>query len=130
MVDYDDAIKLSPTSAYVVIWRYLIQARAKNNEFATQELDIKSKALNQTWPYPIVELYLGRKTFESVLEAADSPDSICEAQFYIGGVGICCTAIMLQLKKVSGAAETTCRKSLIEISVRARKSRRLGLQSK
>ena len=36
------------------------------------------------WPYPIVDLYLGRKSLQAVEAAATKPEQRCEAQFYIG----------------------------------------------
>src|SRR5262249_49949950 len=36
------------------------------------------------WPFPIVELFLGRRTPAAVLDAARDPGERCEAQFYLG----------------------------------------------
>ena len=36
------------------------------------------------WPYPIVELFLGRRTPEATLAAARQHEEHCDAQFYVG----------------------------------------------
>jgi len=39
---------------------------------------------SQDWPYPVIEMFLGRSTPERVLSMASTPGERCEAQFYIG----------------------------------------------
>ncbi len=46
------------------------------------------------WPAPIIRLYLGQMTPESVLAAADDPDAntkkrqVCDANFFIGELAL------------------------------------------
>jgi hypothetical protein len=48
-------------------------------------LQSNASALKQSdWPFPAVELFLGRRTATATLAAATKPDERCEAQYYIG----------------------------------------------
>jgi tetratricopeptide (TPR) repeat protein len=70
--------------AYFVIWRYLARARANDNG-AGAELEASAERLkNKDWPYPLIELYLGRRSPSDVLSAAGTPDTDCGAQFHSG----------------------------------------------
>jgi len=45
----------------------------------------KAAGLKSTdWPYPVIELYLGRRSAADVLLVASKADERCEAQFYNG----------------------------------------------
>ena len=64
--------------AYSAIWGYL--ARERMGEDGTAELVAKAAGVKSTdWPYPVIELYLGRHSPADVLLAER-----CEAQFYNG----------------------------------------------
>lgn len=69
--------------SYSMIWRYLARERAGENGAA--ELDKNAARLKSAeWPYPVIEIYLGRRSPADVLSAAGKADERCEAQFYIG----------------------------------------------
>ena len=69
--------------AYSVIWRYL--AREHGAENGTAELEADAARLKSTnWPYPVIELYLGRRSPADILSAASKAEERCEAQFYNG----------------------------------------------
>jgi lipoprotein NlpI len=73
----------SPDDAYAVLWLFISRSHA--NKQSKMELEVTAATLNRAaWPYAAVELFLGRRTPESVLAAAGKPDQRCEAQFYIG----------------------------------------------
>ncbi len=66
-----------------MIWRYLARERA--GEKGADELGINAARLtNKDWPYPVIELYLGRRSPAEVLSAAGSPNEACEAQLHGG----------------------------------------------
>ena len=69
-------------NAYSAIWRYL--ARKHIDENGAAELEANAARLSKDWPYPVIELYLGRRSPAEVLSIASKPDEGCEAQFYIG----------------------------------------------
>ena len=67
-----------------MLWRHIALARS-GNQSAVAELETDAKKLKQPdWPYPVVELFLGRRTAEAMLAASTKPDEKCEAQFYVG----------------------------------------------
>jgi lipoprotein NlpI len=82
--DYARFIQFHPDEPYVVLRLYLARARSGLQTGAT-ELQSNASALKQSdWPFPVVELFLGRRTATATLAAATKPDERCEAQYYIG----------------------------------------------
>ena len=86
--DLSRAVELNPSGAYNVIWLYI--ARSKGATGAEDELAKNAARLNLTkWPGPVIELFLGKSTPETVLQAASDKDPLkktaqeCEANFYI-----------------------------------------------
>jgi len=83
IADYNAAISLDPENAYAALALYLARRRS-GAPTAAAELEIRSKNLKQpNWPYPVVELFLGRRTPEATLAAATKLGDRCEAQFYV-----------------------------------------------
>ena len=70
-------------SAYPAIWHYL--ARERGGENGAAELEANAARLrSKDWPYPVIELCLGRRSLAEVLSLASKPAERCEAQFYTG----------------------------------------------
>jgi tetratricopeptide (TPR) repeat protein len=70
-------------NAYSAIWGYLARERMGENGIVV--LEAKAARLKSTdWPYPIIELYLGRRSPADVLLDATKAEERCEAQFYNG----------------------------------------------
>jgi lipoprotein NlpI len=68
---------------YAAVYRFLARTRAGEN--ATSELEQNATRFNtRDWPYPLIELFLGRRTVEDTIAAARSPNDRCEADFYVG----------------------------------------------
>jgi tetratricopeptide (TPR) repeat protein len=69
--------------AYAALWQFL--ANWHNGKQSAMALEVfTSKLKPAEWPYPVVQLFLGRKTPEQVLATAGKPNELCEAQFYVG----------------------------------------------
>jgi lipoprotein NlpI len=69
--------------AYAMLFRYLARTRA--GERAAAELEANARRLtSKEWPYAVTELYLGKRSPEATLDAADEANDRCEAHFYIG----------------------------------------------
>ena len=78
--------------AYSMLWRFL--ARGRMAEDGTAELDANAALLkSRGWPYPVIDLYLGRSSLEEMRAAARleemrtsarQPDETCQAEFYAG----------------------------------------------
>jgi tetratricopeptide (TPR) repeat protein len=82
--DLARAVEREPDHAYAAIWLYLARARAGDHS-AVAELETNAARLKPAeWPYPIAELYLGRRTAADTLAAPSKPGDRCEAEFYVG----------------------------------------------
>ncbi len=69
---------------YNMLVRFLARARAGDTTAAVQ-LEAEAASLRtKTWPYPLMELLAGKNSPEAALQAAGTPNHICEAHFYIG----------------------------------------------
>jgi tetratricopeptide (TPR) repeat protein len=69
--------------AYAALWQFLANWRTGRQSAMALET-FTSKLKPAEWPYPVVQLFLGRKTPDQLLTAAGEPGERCEAQFYIG----------------------------------------------
>jgi tetratricopeptide (TPR) repeat protein len=70
-------------TAYRILWLHLASARMGAQDVKT--LQEKSAGLNHAeWPFPVIELFLGRRTPLETMAAAIKPNELCEAQFYLG----------------------------------------------
>jgi lipoprotein NlpI len=117
-------VRLDPKSAVTVLWLYLIHARS-GAETAATELETNAKNLNQPdWPYPLVELFLGRRTLETTLAAATKLVDHCAAQFYVGEWQLL-RDDRLAAKMSMRAAVGICPKDLMEYDVALAELQRL-----
>jgi tetratricopeptide (TPR) repeat protein len=69
--------------AYAALWQFLANWRTRKQSVTALEI-FTSKLKPAEWPYPVIQLFLGRQTPDQVLAAAGKPNERCEAQFYIG----------------------------------------------
>jgi tetratricopeptide (TPR) repeat protein len=76
-------VLLATDDAYAALWHFLANWRTGKQSAMAFEV-FASKLKPEEWPYPGVQLFLGRNTPEQVLAAAGKPNERCEAQFYIG----------------------------------------------
>jgi lipoprotein NlpI len=74
----------SKESAYSMLWYYLAEARSGNLN-ARQDLRKNASGLaGATWPFPVVDLFLGKRSPAAMLAAAKTRTEKCEAQYYLG----------------------------------------------
>src|SRR5204863_8663975 len=70
-------------SAYPMLFLFL--ARSRTGEPAVSELEAHAGRLRtKAWPYPAIELYLGRGQPETVLATTADDIQRCQARFYVG----------------------------------------------
>jgi tetratricopeptide (TPR) repeat protein len=70
-------------SAYPMLFRFLAQSRI--GEHAAVRLAAGAGRLKtKQWPYPVIDLYLGRQGPDATLKAASNDVERCQVQFYIG----------------------------------------------
>jgi lipoprotein NlpI len=68
---------------YAMLFRYLARTRAGETAAAELEANVGRLETKQ-WPYAVAELYLGKRTPATMLDAAKKPNERCEAEFYLG----------------------------------------------
>ncbi len=113
--DLARVVEKNPTEAYPVLWHYLALARAGNGTALT-ELQVDAGKLKQTeWPYPVAELFLGKRDLDAMVAAASSDDQKCEAQYY-GGMWNLIKNDRSRATAMLKAAVDSCPKSFIEYS--------------
>ncbi len=79
--NFKQALTLSPANAYAALWLFI----ASGNANAKSELQAHAARLSQkSWPWPVVQFYLGAKDGAQTIAAASNPGEQCEAQFYVG----------------------------------------------
>jgi lipoprotein NlpI len=80
--DFRRAIELED-HPYAMLFYYL--AASRTGQAGGGELDADLARLkSRDWPYPIVELFSGKRTPEATLKAATNAGQTCEARFYVG----------------------------------------------
>ncbi len=69
--DLTRIVEKDPADAYPVLWHNVALARAGNGTALT-ELQVDARKLKQTeWPYPMAELFLGKRDLDSMVAAAN-----------------------------------------------------------
>jgi tetratricopeptide (TPR) repeat protein len=100
-------------NAYPMLLLYLTRAHAGRKDATPELAKSLDKPKASDWPYPVVELYLGRKSADAVLAAAATPGQKCEAQFYIGEWQLTRDAKPAAQKALQTAVDT-CPKDFVE----------------
>jgi lipoprotein NlpI len=105
---------------------FLFLARSKAGEDAGAELEAKAARLNkEKWPYPVIELFLGKTSPDSVVTASSNDAERCQANFYVG------EWYLLNGQHADGAAALhkaaeTCPKTRIEYDAAIAEVKRLA----
>jgi len=122
--DLTRIVEKDPADAYPVLWHNVALARAGNGTALT-ELQVDAPKLKRTeWPYPMAELFLGKRDLDSMVAAANR-DQECEAQYY-GGVWNLLQNNRGRATATLKVAADTCPKGFIEYSGAASELKRLG----
>ena len=94
--------------------RYL--ALAHLGQDGASELSANAARLkNKDWPYPVIDFYLGRRSFDDIRAAVRKPDEKCEAAFYAGEWQLL-RGDKAQAKASLQIAADTCSKTFVEYS--------------
>ena len=83
-----DSARIAPASPYILLWQQLVRyklGRADPTVFKTSASHVMSNA----WPNPVIGLFAGSSSVDSVIGAAQTPGQAyksakCEAEFYVG----------------------------------------------
>lgn len=123
--DFARNLQEKPDDGYSVMWLYLARARS-GSQNASKELETNAAQLKQSdWPYPVIELYLWRRTPEEILAATSKPDERCEALFYVGEWHLLRGDQATAAPTLKAAADT-CPKTFIEYTGAQAELKRLG----
>jgi lipoprotein NlpI len=88
---------VTDANGYAALRLYLARSRA--GEPAQSELEANIRDLDtNNWPYALIEVYLGKRSPESVMGLATEPADRCGAEYYLG------EWYLLQGKKAEGEA--------------------------
>jgi tetratricopeptide (TPR) repeat protein len=74
-------------SAYPMLFRFLAESRIGENAAARLAAGA-GRLKTRAWPYPVIDLYLGRQGPDATLKAGSNDMERCQAQFYIGEWGL------------------------------------------
>jgi lipoprotein NlpI len=128
--DLARAQELNPGYAYTSLWLYLARSRAGQD--SKEELSANAAKLDGAkWPAPVVALYQGKGTPESVMAAAKSTDpktekeQVCEANFYVAEWQLLKNDQQHALPLLRAAAEQ-CPRNFREYSAAALELKRLA----
>jgi len=87
--DFEKYLSIDSNSVYRGIWLFLAQSHI-DAKLGQEKLAKYSAAFKSSeWPWPIIELYLGKQDISSLLKSLKdkekqmSPGEVCEAYFYI-----------------------------------------------
>jgi lipoprotein NlpI len=87
LADLNQSSALNPKDAYGALWLDIV---GKRSNLPSRLAEAATQIDMTKWPAPVIRLYLGQMTPESVLAAANDPDAntkagqVCEANFYTG----------------------------------------------
>ena len=130
--DFAKSAELVPANRYNILWSYVAAARARQNAdpalLNTQGLDLES------WPGPVLSLFLRKKDRNALLKEARDPDAekehdrLCEAHFFLAEY-----ELLAGVEKAAEAdfqeAVDTCRPTVVEYAAAAAELKRLPGQS-
>lgn len=99
---------------YVTLWRFIVLARMGQNgaaELAANAMRLDTK----TWPFPLIEFYLGKRTENNLSATATTSEEKCDEAFYLGQWHVLHRDMAAARLKFL-MATTTCSRHLIEYS--------------
>jgi lipoprotein NlpI len=107
-----------------VIW--LAAARGREKTDPRDELAAAADKLRaKDWPFPLIELLLGRRSIDQVMTDAATPEQRCEAGFHIGQWRIARAERDSAIAYMKAAARD-CEKGGVEALVATAELKRLG----
>jgi lipoprotein NlpI len=114
--DLATAIRLDPGDIYSVLWLHIARTRSgtpDHDELAANAAKLSTAKDAQSWPRPLIDIFLGQATPEAARQAAGDADQKCEANFYIGLFDLEKNA-RDDAKKLIGTAASTCPADMLE----------------
>ena len=111
--------------SYLLLWRYLTRGRV-GQDGATELAAGAARLTSKDWPFPLIEVYLGKRTTEDIRNSTLKPNETCEAAFYVGEFELL-RGNRAEARSALQAATEICPKRLIEYDGAFAELRRLGI---
>jgi lipoprotein NlpI/rhodanese-related sulfurtransferase len=82
-MDFVRVMNSNEDDSYTMLFRYLSRVRSRGGPSAGAELGLDFTRISNEWPKPVFEMFLDKRSIESVLNTPTKPDDVCEAFFYV-----------------------------------------------
>jgi tetratricopeptide (TPR) repeat protein len=111
--------------AYIMLWRYITRGRI-GEEGATELAVGAARLTSKDWPYPLIEVYLRRRTPDEIRPSAVKANEVCEFAFFIGQWQVL-RDDKSEARPALQLATESCPKNQPEYDVAIAELRRLGI---
>lgn len=129
---FENYLKSNPNDTWVILFRYLAEAKIGNALAAARDLEVDSLKLNERrWPAPIIDFHLGRIDEKAMFAAANDPDprlkneKTCAANFHAAESRLFRAQVTAAIPLLR-AAEKDCPSDFYESHGASTELRRLG----
>jgi tetratricopeptide (TPR) repeat protein len=129
---FETSLKSNPNDTWVILFRYLAEAKIGNALAAARDLEVDSLKLQERrWPAPIIDFHLGRIDEKAMFAAANDPDAkiknekTCAANFHAGESRLFRAQVSAAIPLLR-AAEKDCPSQFYESHGASTELRRLG----
>ncbi|HKZ08352.1 MAG TPA: tetratricopeptide repeat protein [Methylomirabilota bacterium] len=83
IIAFRQGVQASSRDPWTALWLYVAQSRA--GEDGRQELAANTSQFDHArWPAPLIELFLGKRSVESVFSSASDARRLCHSYFFAG----------------------------------------------
>ena len=121
LVDEKSAVTADSSDLYPAIWMYLARVHYGQNSAkdSLDELSANSANLQTDWPWPVIQVYLGKAKAEDLVAEANADaksrnDRMCEANFYLGERALIAGNTDEALRNFQAAVSTCSDRSNVE----------------
>ena len=131
LVEFENAIEDSPGSNDSLIWHYLAMRKAGRSGLADLRKSAGKLHDKKSWPYPVVNYYLGAIDADGLFSAAKDVDQgvqsaqFCAADVYVGENALL-QGNKIEAKRFFDKARQECPGDVIELALAEEELRRLA----
>ena len=129
---FEKYMKSNPNDTWVILFRYLVEAKIGNALAAARELENDAAGLKERrWPAPVIDFHLGRIDEKAMFAAANDPDQnmrnekVCAANFHAGEARLLRAQVSAAIPLLR-AAERDCPSHFYESHGASTELKRLG----
>ena len=129
---FEKYMKSNPNDTWVILFRYLVEAKIGNALAAARELENDAIGLKERrWPAPVIDFHLGRIDEKAMFAAANDPDQnmrnekVCAANFHAGEARLLRAQVSAAIPLLR-AAEKDCPSHFYESHGASTELKRLG----